>query len=80
MRDRHLNGVYNVSFISVYKIPDNGLQLEPKNVAVNTLIKELVLCVTYLIHILVLNSWSIVLFMDLVIAQLVMKFFTFYRT
>jgi hypothetical protein len=54
-----MNAVYTVSFISVCKIPDNGLQLEPKHVAINKLIKELVLCVTYLIPILVRNSWSI---------------------
>jgi hypothetical protein len=46
----------------------------------NKLIKELVLFVTYFIHILVLNSWSIVLFKQLVIAQLVRKFSTFYST
>jgi len=46
----------------------------------NTSITELVLCVTDLIHILVLNSWSIVLFKQLVIAQLVRKFSTFSST
>ena len=38
-------------FITVYKRPDNGSQLEPKHVAVNKLIR-VVLCVrvAYLIH------------------------------
>jgi len=61
--------MYNFFCINVYKIPDNGLQLELKHVAMNTLLTELVLCVTDLIHILVLNSWSIVLFKQLVITQ-----------
>ena len=56
------------------------MQLAPKHVAVNKLINELVLCVTVLICILVLNSWSLVLFKQLVIAHLVKKFSTFYGT
>jgi len=79
-RDLHLNGMYNFFYINVYKILDNSSQLEMKHVVMNKLIKELVLFVTDLIHILVLNSWSIVLFKQLVIAQLIRKFSTFYST
>jgi len=72
--------MYNFFYINVYKILDNSSQLEMKHVVMNKLIKELVLFVTDLIHILVLNSWSIVLFKQLVIAQLIRKFSTFYST
>jgi hypothetical protein len=44
----------------------------------NKLIKELVLFVTDLRHMLVLNSWSIALFKLVVVAQLVRKVSTFY--
>jgi len=65
---------------NVYKIPDNGSQLEPKHVAMNKLIKELMLFATDLTHILMLNSWYIVLLKQLVTAQLVRKFSTFCST
>ena len=46
--------VYNFSCIKVYKRPDNGSKLEPKHVVVNQSMK-LVLCVTDLIHMLVMG-------------------------
>jgi hypothetical protein len=46
--------VYNFSSIKVYKRPDDGSKLEPKHVVVNQLMK-LVLCVTDLIHMLVME-------------------------
>jgi len=44
MEDLYLNAVYNVSFINIYKRPDDGSQLQPKNAAVNKSIKTTIVC------------------------------------
>jgi len=38
--DLHRNAVYSFSCINVYKMPDDGLLLEPKHVATNKLEKR----------------------------------------
>jgi hypothetical protein len=39
MKDLYLNAVYNFSFTNIYKRPDDVSQFQPKNAALNKLIR-----------------------------------------